>query len=318
MVDEHGAPPDLRKNSRGLAARARGWVTGSHGSSLSSGRSSAASSSSSARSSSPSTRYISSSPTPSWVWSRRASPRHRRRDLEPHDLAEAAASSSTSPPRGGRPPRRETSKSAFRVTRKTARSRSPSRVEHREEVGDHVPRAARAAPLLVERQEARQALRDLHPREALLAGVGVARRRSEAEREPEMYGNGCPGPTASGVRTGKMSRSKRSLELRGSPPRRTRRRVDDDALRGSAGGGRESRGALARAVSSRDALRISASVCRGVRPSAERTPIPPRWPTSPATRTMKNSSRFEAKIEGNLTRSSSGTSGSARARALER
>ena len=30
---------------------------------------------------------------------------------------------------------------------------------------------------------------------------------SDSER-PEMYGNDCPGPTASGVRTGKISRSK--------------------------------------------------------------------------------------------------------------
>ena len=44
--------------------------------------------------------------------------------------------------------------------------------------------------------------RDLHPREPLFIGLRIRREDGEREREPDMYGNGCPGPTASGVRTG--------------------------------------------------------------------------------------------------------------------
>ena len=50
--------------------------------------------------------------------------------------------------------------------------------------------------------EPRQPLGHLHPREPLLAGVRVARRKPRLSERPEMYGNGCPGPTASGVSTG--------------------------------------------------------------------------------------------------------------------
>ena len=67
-----------------------------------------------------------------------------------------------------------------------------------------------------------------------------------------------------------------------------------------------------RAVSASVRSRIAASVVVGVRPSAERTGTPAAsWPMSPATRTMKNSSRFDEKIEQNFTRSSSGTESSA-------
>ena len=54
--------------------------------------------------------------------------------------------------------------------------------------------------------------------------------------------------------------------------------------------------------------RIAASASRGVSPSCERTGSPDAaWSIRPATRTMKNSSRFEEKIAQNLTRSSSGS-----------
>ncbi len=66
------------------------------------------------------------------------------------------------------------------------------------------------------------------------------------------------------------------------------------------------------AVNSRTRSRIEASVASGVAPSGDRTVIPDAaWPASPATRIMKNSSRLDEKIEQNLMRSSSGTSGSA-------
>ena len=66
------------------------------------------------------------------------------------------------------------------------------------------------------------------------------------------------------------------------------------------------------AISSSVRRRSSASACWGVRPSGERTCTRAMtWSSSPATRTMKNSSRLEEKIAQNLTRSSSGSLGSA-------
>ena len=53
---------------------------------------------------------------------------------------------------------------------------------------------------------------------------------------------------------------------------------------------------------------MRASACCGVSPSAERTARPDSaCPSSPATRTWKNSSRFDEKIAQNFTRSSSGS-----------
>ena len=60
-----------------------------------------------------------------------------------------------------------------------------------------------------ELEEAREALGDLHASEALLAVSGSSAKIASESERPEMYGNGCPGPTASGVSTGKISRSKR-------------------------------------------------------------------------------------------------------------
>ena len=67
-----------------------------------------------------------------------------------------------------------------------------------------------------------------------------------------------------------------------------------------------------RTVNSATRSWMRASACCGVKPSAERTPNPAvACPMRPATRTMKNSSRFEEKIDANRTRSSSGCAGSA-------
>ena len=67
-----------------------------------------------------------------------------------------------------------------------------------------------------------------------------------------------------------------------------------------------------RAARSITRSRMLASACCGVRPSAERTPRPDAaWSIRPATRTMKNSSCICEKIAQNLTRSRSGTAGSA-------
>ena len=48
-----------------------------------------------------------------------------------------------------------------------------------------------------------EALGHLDPAKRLLVGLGVERDHAEGEREPRRaYGNGWPGPTASGVRIG--------------------------------------------------------------------------------------------------------------------
>ena len=58
-------------------------------------------------------------------------------------------------------------------------------------------------------EQARQDLRHLDPGEAALAGLRVAQADGDRQASVEMYGNGWPGSTASGVRTGKISSRKR-------------------------------------------------------------------------------------------------------------
>ena len=67
-----------------------------------------------------------------------------------------------------------------------------------------------------------------------------------------------------------------------------------------------------RSVSSSTRSRMAASAASGVNPSTERTASPAAaWPISPATRTMKNSSRLVETKRHILTRSSSGSESSA-------
>jgi hypothetical protein len=66
-----------------------------------------------------------------------------------------------------------------------------------------------------------------------------------------------------------------------------------------------------RARSSPTRSRIASIVSDGVRPSSLGLVMPAStWSCRPATRIMKNSSRFDAKIAANFTRSSSGWSAS--------
>ena len=130
-----------------------------------------------------------------------------------------------------------------------------------------------------------------------------------------MYGNGWPGPTASGVSTGidlplealrELGSSSSSVAVVDLADRRCPRLGERRPQLAS------SRSATGGAVSSTTRSRISASVSCGVRPSGERTARPDSaCPISPPTRTMKNSSRFAEKIEQNFTRSRSGTVASA-------
>ena len=125
-----------------------------------------------------------------------------------------------------------------------------------------------------------------------------------------MYGNGWPGPTASGVNTGYTSRSKRSASSASSFS-------EQSAMRPITIPGGECRLSSrfhnfdCSVVCTSARSRISESVWR-VRPSGDWTLRPETACSVRApTRTAKNSSRFLEKIEQNLTRSRSGTSGSA-------
>ena len=76
--------------------------------------------------------------------------------------------------------------------------------------GDHL--LERDEPLAVgQHDEAGQQRRHLDPREAPLAGVGVAHSTARFSDRFEMYGNGCAGSTASGVSTGKIRSLKTSV-----------------------------------------------------------------------------------------------------------
>ncbi len=167
--------------------------------------------------------------------------------------------------------------------------------------------------------EAVEALRHLDASEPLLAESGsTARTPSEFER-PEMYGNGCPAPTASG----REDRIDLACEPRLEPPQLLRRAVLDRARsrcprRRAPGGTRAvqlppaGRSGPRRAPDRRERDRGREAVGR---PHGEAGAT---WPIRPATRTMKNSSRFDEKIEQNLTRSSSGASRRRRDRARAR
>ena len=126
---------------------------------------------------------------------------------------------------------------------------------------------------------------------------------------PEMYGNGWPGPTPSGVRTGNTSRS----NVADSSDSSSSSSSATGTMQTSAASSALRRSTIQicdwRSDSSITRSRMSDSTTCDVRPSAERTPMPAAACRSrPATRTMKNSSRFDEKIEQKRTRSSSGSS----------
>ena len=126
-----------------------------------------------------------------------------------------------------------------------------------------------------------------------------------------MYGNGWPGPTASGVSTGKISLSKTRSSSSSSSGSRSS--ISATTIPAASSPGRRWRfqSFACSAASAVERSRISASAACGVSPSGERTVTPAAtWSISPATRTMKNSSMFEEKIEQKLTRSSSGSESS--------
>ena len=177
----------------------RGWVTGVHGrvAQLARSRAGPATSNRSLRSSSPSTAKTSSSSTPSASVScariersipaptstRTTSPKRRARSSSSTARSRSSASS-------------ETVKSASRVTRKTSCVDDlHAREELVEVLGDQVLERDAACGRRRQRHEARQhLLRDLHAREGLRAGDGVAHDHAQREREVRDVGEGAPEP----------------------------------------------------------------------------------------------------------------------------
>ena len=126
-----------------------------------------------------------------------------------------------------------------------------------------------------------------------------------------MYGKGCAGSTASGVRTGKIwcrkRVNRRACSFSVSSLQRTRWMPSS----ASAGATSSWKQAACRAMSSRERAQIISRTSRGWRPEADRvaTPVAIRR-LRPATRTMKNSSRLLAKIARKFARSRRGVVGS--------
>ena len=193
-----------------------------------------------------------------------------------------------------------------------------AREEPVEEVRDHV--LEHQQPATADGEEARQAFGHLDAGEALLAGLGIAREHAEAERQPGDVGEALAGAD----RERRQHREDLALEAVAE----LAQLVLVEIPRGSRSGSPRRRGAGQssffqsfdwRAVSSSTRSRISARAARGVSPSLERTTIPAAaCSVRPATRTMKNSSRFDEKKRHILTRSSSGRLSSAAGRAAAR
>ena len=141
--------------------------------------------------------------------------------------------------------------------------------------------------------------------------AGLVTTTARFSDSPEMYGNGCAGSTASGVSTGKICRRKnlRSRSCSLSPSSSQRTSVMPSCA--SAGCTCSANTAAWRAVSLCASSLIASRTCRGDSPDAAVTAMPVAMRRlRPATRTMKNSSRLDAKIARNRTRSSSGMSAS--------
>ena len=214
----------------------------------------------------------------------------------------------------------ETEKSASRVTLNAAASaisicgKSPLK-----EMRDH--RIERDEILaLPEEHEAGKAFGHLHARESLLARFGVAYEHAEAQGEPRDVGEPLTGAEREGGEDGVDIAVEPLGELcplglvalGDAADDRCPRRPEPDAAPGSRCG-------IARRSARAPGRGSPTAPPPGLARPGERTPKPnAAWPMRPATRTMKNSSRLDEKIDANFRRSSSGTPRPPRARARGR
>ena len=145
------------------------------------------------------------------------------------------------------------------------------REEPRQEVADRPARAGRSSRAVPTGRNRGSSSGTLTRAKRSSPVSGSRTKTPRLSERPEMYGNGWPGPTASGVSTGKTSASK-SRSSSAAPPRRSPS-IAATMIPASASAGRSSRfqSRAWRAVSSSTRSRISASASSGVRPSGERT-----------------------------------------------
>ena len=144
-----------------------------------------------------------------------------------------------------------------------------------------------------------------------LSVLGLRTSTARFRDSPEMYGNGCAGSTASGVSTGKTRSLNSFLQAFCSSRVRSAHRSSSMSSLASAGTISSRNSRACRAISTGVSRQICSRTSRGNSLDADGTATPAAIRRlRPATRTMKNSSRFDAKMARNRTRSSSGTVGS--------
>ena len=310
MVDQDVAGPDLGEDVGGLVL-VGGWrragTTGTCGGALRSGRSRSTSCQRAVRSSIPATSKQSSSRTPMPLDQDLAGDiGHRALHLEADRLAEAPTADLLLD-------REQQVVGLVLLDRDVGVARDPEQVgledlhapEQLVEVGldDLVEEHELVA---LDREQARQAGRDLDPGEADLAGVRVPQADRDRERQ------------RADVRErvarvhGERREHREDLVVEAAPEVLVVLGdvvvVDDrHALGGELGAGSRPRWPRARRPASRTRSRMASSCWKGVMPSDDTAVAPARtWRRRPDTRTWKNSSRLLAKMARNFTRSSSG------------
>ena len=213
-----------KRSSASMFARG-GRATGTHGSTFRSGRSIFVSSPASSRSIIPATGYTSSSATRSPCCSRSRIPRDivldtSRRVTSPKRRRRSSTSTASSRSSASS----ETSRSASRVTRKTELLDDlHAGKERRQEVHQHLLERHVMA-VAADREEARKPLGNLHAREALLAGLGIAGEHGEADRERRDVRERLPRARRRAVSAPGRSRARTSARAAAAPPARGPRR----------------------------------------------------------------------------------------------
>ena len=300
------------------SGRRRGRVRGSHAGSRSSGRSMVASDHNEVKSSGGWMRKVSRSPTS------RASMRSSTR---PSGASSSTSSRTTCPNRRRRswastaPSRSsdssEIEKSASRVTRNSELSSTSIPGKSRSTWHRMTSSSGTSRRSLTGRKRGSRG-GTLMRAKRISPFTGSRTRSPKLSERPEMYGNGSPGPTASGVSTGYTSRSNCTSTWRRSAGLRSVNDTTSTPFSASSGSSSSRQMRLCSAISSRTRSVIRSSTSpRGSWSGVDGRRPASRASCTAATRTMKNSSRLLEKIARNLQRSSSGTSG-LRARASTR
>ena len=170
--------------------------------------------------------------------------------------------------------------------------------------------AASGSAILVSR--ARAAGTCTMPRRCLASPASASRSTATFRLSDDRSGNGRSTSIASGVSTGSTASLKKALIATRCASFKSAKA--SSRIRRAASAGSSSSPARRYSAATKACARsaTAASCCTGVMPDRSQALSPASiCCCRPATRTMKNSSRFEAQIAANFTRSSSGMSGSA-------